>query len=156
MQSEVVLFGQANNLSTQKMAELRHKLREHNLFLKFPKPGILRALIKQSQWSSLEPIVVGPTFCAVSKSDPSSLKEAFKLLNEESRLVILGGKLHGHEFTIDGVKELIAKIPSLDALRYELVSLLQSVSGKLVDTCQAIPSALLTTLQSHKDASFKE
>lgn len=147
--NEFVLLGQMNNMSTPKLAEFRYNLRQKNIFLRFPKPGILRAYLRSSGWSVLEPAVVGPTFCAVSNREPSELKEALKLMQAERSVILLGGKALDHTFTIEGINELVTKIPSLQVLQGELVGLLQSAGQGLVQGMQAAPTMLTSSLSAH-------
>lgn len=153
-QNEIVLLGQANNMTTPKMADLRHRLRQHNLFLRFPKPGVMRAFLRQSQWSSLEHAVVGPTFCAISRCEPSKLRDALQTLKAERQIVLLGGKALDTQFTVEGAEELIMQVPSLEIMRAELVSLLQSPALALTQSTLAAPSALTASLQQHLETNL--
>lgn len=149
MASPVVILGQANNVSTPSMAELRHKLRGQNLHLRFPKPGVLRAFLRQSQWPALEDAVVGPTFCAISSGAPSELKAALRTMQGEKNVVLLGGKMLGRPFTIEGVQEIVGRMPRLDELQAQLVGVLQSPGQQLVGTCELGSRALHRTLEQH-------
>lgn len=147
MNSKVVLFGQLNNMSTPKVADLRHRLRDQSLYLRFPKPSILRAYLRQSQWSSLEPAVVGPTFCAISRAEPSQLRDALKTLQAEKNIVLLGGKLVGREFTVEGVREVVEEMPSLEVMRGQMVGLMEAAGLGLVQTLGSAPTVFTATLQ---------
>lgn len=150
--SEIVLLGQANNLSTAKMADLRHALRQQSVFLKFPKPGILRAYLGQSQWSGLQPGVIGSTFCVVSKADNPAFQMSLQKLQGERNIVLLGGKILDLQLTIEAINEFVTEIPSITALQSQLVSLLQSpalgVTSKLEASQQTMVGYLETYAQS--------
>jgi len=148
-QHDIVLLGQANNLSTPRMAQLRHKLRDQKLFLRFPKPGVLRAFLRQSKWPALEPAVVGPTFCAVSSGQPGELIAALQTLQTEPNIILLGGQAYGSQLTVEGVRELVMQVPALDQLRGQLVAVLQSAGVGLVQTCTAAPTLLAASLKTH-------
>lgn len=150
MESPVVLIGQMNNLSTPKAADLRHRLRQENLFLRFPKPGILRAYLRDSKWHDLEPAVVGPTFCAVSRSQPSELKQVISMLTAEKNIILLGGKIVDYQFTIEGMQELIMSTPSLSEMQCQLLGLLQSAGLGLTQSLQSASMALAGTLDTHR------
>ena len=148
--NEIVLLGQANNISTPKMADLRHRLRQQNLFLRFPKPGILKAFLRQSPWKALEPAVIGPTFCAVSKcTDPSQLQAALHMIQAERNIILLGGKALDTEFTVEGMQDLIACTPSLDIMRSLLLGLIQSPALGLSQALSLAPSQLTSSLDVH-------
>lgn len=155
MQSRIVLFGQANNIPTQKMAELRHRLRCQNMFLRFPKPGVLRAYLRQSKWPSLECAVVGPTFCAVSSSEPKDLQPAMETLQAEKNLLLLGGLIMNAEFTIEGCKEFINSLPMLKEQQLRLVQLMQAASLGLVQGLQLAPHTLSVLLETHKQVNLR-
>lgn len=153
-QNEIVLLGQTNNMTTPRMADLRHRLRQHNLFLRFPKSGVMRAFLRQSQWASLEPAIVGPTFCAVSRCDPSKLRDALQTLKAERQIILLGGKALDTQFTIEGMEELVMRVPSFELMRAELVSLLQSPAAAFTQTTFAAPIALTSSLKQHLVTNF--
>lgn len=147
--NEIVLLGQVNNISTHKMADLRHRLRQQNLFLRFPKPGILKAFLRQSPWKSLEPAVIGPTFCAVSKARPDELQAALQMIQAERNIVILGGKALNTEFTVEGIRDLIVSTPSLEVMRSQLLGVLQSPALSLNQALTLAPNQLASNLEAH-------
>lgn len=78
-------------MGTLEMSELRHQLRQNGILLRFPKPGILRAYLKQSPYSRLHEAVIGNTFCAISNRDPSALSAALQALEDKKNIILLGG-----------------------------------------------------------------
>jgi ribosomal protein L10 len=154
MQSNVVVLAQANHVSTPQMADLRYQLRQRKLFLRFPKPGVLRAYLRESGHEALASAVIGKTFCAVSNAEPSQIAEALSLIDNRKDIVLLGGKVLNNLLTIEGLRECVNELPRLQDLQAQLVGLLQSPAHALVGMAQAAPLGLVHALKTHQDVNL--
>lgn len=75
-------------------------------------------------------------------------------LKAERQIVLLGGKALDTQFTIEGAEELIMQVPSLEIMRAELVSLLQSPALALSQVTAAAPTALAASLKQHLETNL--
>lgn len=154
MKSKIIVLAQANHVSTPQMADLRYQLRQRNLFLRFPKPGVLRAYLRASGNEVLASAVIGKTFCAVSNAEPDQISEALSLMENRKDILLLGGKVLDNLLTIEGIRECVNELPRIRDLRSQLVGLLQSPAHALVSMTQAAPLSLVLALKTHQDTNL--
>ena len=138
------LFGEANllvvthqsGLTVSEVTSLRRRMRDAGAGYKVCKNRLVRLALEGTRFEALKPIFTGPTAIASSVDPVAAAKVCVDFAKENEKLVIVGGALGENALDLDGVKAL-AKLPSLDELRGQLVGLIQTPATKVAGVLQA-------------------
>ena len=137
----VVVVTRNLGLSVAQSTQLRQKMRDAGATYKVTKNRLAKIAIKDTDYASIEEMLVGPTALATSVDPVAAAKVAIDFAKANDKLEIVGGAMGTTLLDADGVKAL-ASMPSLDELRAKLVGLIQAPATKLATVTQA-PAAQL-------------
>ena len=118
-------------LTVSEISELRNQIREKNAVFKVAKNTLARRAIKETNFEKLDKFFVGPTSVAFSDDPVGTSKVMINYSKENENLKVIGGVMGDKELTIDEIKKL-ASLPSMDALRSQILGLLASVQTRIV------------------------
>lgn len=149
LKKPILLLIQHNNLDTPSKHALKARLAALGLSWKAPKPHILRKAVKLAGYTGLEGCIVGPTGVLLSSKKPDELQAGLRYLATQNRVLLVGGKIGDYTFSSEGIKDVIFNLPSVEALRQNLVGLLQSPSMAITASLSLAPLALAKTLDQH-------
>jgi len=144
--NEMIIAFQPEALDARKRTQICNKLSASRFSALFYPPDILRKAMCLSKWQNLAVILQSHTIIVASKS-----ARVFDLLSTTKKipeLTLLGGFVNGVLSTREGLLRY-SRLPSIQDLRSELVSLLSSPihsSGNLVQLMQL---SLLHNLDNH-------
>ena len=100
-------------------------------WFKVAKNTLARRAIKETNFEKLDKFFVGPTSVAFSDDPVGTSKVMINYSKENENLKVIGGVMGDKELTIDEIKKL-ASLPSMDALRSQILGLLASVQTRIV------------------------
>ena len=159
-------FGRANSvivahyrgLDVAAVDKLRAKLRADGAGryeYRVVKNSLLRIASEGSGVAVLKPHFTGPTAVAISYGDPVKLaKTLVDYAKENDKFALRGGMLEGRAIDTQEIATL-ATLPGLDALRSQLIGLLQATAQKVLRVLQA-PGAQIARLASARSKKLEE
>jgi len=149
--SDYVFLANYDRITVEETAELRRSLAEHNAEFHVVKNRILRLAVKSRELPDMESYLIGPTAVIVGgDSPPAVAKSLEKFKKTKDKVEIKGGLLNGKIIQPDEVQQL-AKLPSHEALKAQLLGLLNTPAQRMVTVLQAVPQSVLTLLQNKAD-----
>jgi large subunit ribosomal protein L10 len=147
-ESGAMMITHYHGLTVSQITTLRNKLRENNSGFKVVKNTLSKIALHQVGCDIANDLFFGPTGVAYSSDPVAVAKSVVDFAKENEKLVLIGGIIHGQLLTVDEVKEL-AKLPSLDVLRAQFISLLQTPATRLATVLQAPASSLARVLSAY-------
>ena len=137
----VVVITRNLGLSVAQSTELRTKMREAGASYKVAKNRLAKLALKDTDYTSIEEYLVGPTALAYSADPVAAAKAVVEFAKTNDKLEIVGGSMGSTALDANGVKAL-ASMPSLDELRGKIVGLVNAPATKVVQLVNAPASKL--------------
>ena len=139
-------------LTVKQIDELRSEMRKHGILFKITKNRITKLALVGSKYKKLENLFSGPTAVAFSEDAITSARILAKFAKKNSNLKIIGGLFEEEPLSLEDV-EKIAKLPTLDEARANIVGILTSPAQKIISILLAPGSkiAILAHAKSIKD-----
>ena len=149
--SDYVFLANYERATVDDIAELRASLVEHDAEFHVVKNSIFNVAAKERSMPDMAEHLTGQTAIIVGGANPSGVAKVLeKFFKDKEKVEIKGGVLG--EKTLDrGQIEALAKLPGLDALRQQLLGLLNQPGTSLVRVLNGVPQALLNVLQAKVD-----
>lgn len=147
----VVLTHQAG-LTVSEVSDLRQQMREVGAGFKVTKNRLAKLALKGTKFEQLEDQFSGPTAVAFSSDPIAAAKVSVEFANKNDKLTIVGGGLDDKILDTASVVAL-AKLPSLDALRAQLIGLLQAPARNLVGVVQAPAGQLARVFSAYGESN---
>lgn len=132
----IVIVTKQSGLSVAEVTELRRQIRSIGATYKVGKNTLVRRAIEGTQFSSMEPLLEGPTALSFADDPVSVSKVLVTFTKDNEKLEILGGVFGEEVLSVDSIKNL-ATLPSLDELRAKLVGILQQPAQGVASVLQA-------------------
>ena len=126
-------------------------MREAGAGFKVTKNRLAKLALKGTKFEQLEDQFSGPTAVAFSSDPIAAAKVSVEFANKNEKLTILGGGLDDKFLDAASVIAL-AKLPSLDALRAQLIGLLQAPARNLVGVVQAPAGQLARVFSAYGES----
>jgi len=143
-----VVVTHQSGLSVAEVTQLRQQVRNAGASFRVTKNRLAKRALVGTPFEPLISLFTGPTAIAFSRDPLAAAKVVVEFANRNNKLTIIGGGLAGRQLDADGVKEL-ARLPSLDELRGELVGLLQAPASRLATVLQAPAAQLARVLAAY-------
>ena len=137
----VVVITRNLGLSVAQSTELRTKMREAGASYKVAKNRLAKLALKDTDYTSIEEYLTGPTALAYSADPVAAAKAVVEFAKTNDQLEIVGGSMGSVALDANGVKAL-ASMPSLDELRGKIVGLVNAPATKVVQLVNAPASKL--------------
>jgi large subunit ribosomal protein L10 len=135
-QTSFVLVAQNKGMTVAGVSDLRRKMRAAGATYKVAKNRLASLALDGTRFQAISPLLKGPTALAWSVDPVAVAKTAVDYAKTNDKFVILGGALGSQMLDLDGIKAL-AELPSLDALRGQLVGLIQTPATRIAGVLQA-------------------
>lgn len=148
--SGVVVVTHYIGLSVAEMTGLRARLREGGGQLKVVKNRLAKIALDGKGGDAAQALFQGPVAIAYSPDPVAAPKAVADFAKENEKLVLIGGVMEDTVLDAKGV-ETLAKLPSLDQLRGQLVGLIQAPATKVAGVVQAPAGQLARVLQAYAD-----
>jgi large subunit ribosomal protein L10 len=140
-ETSFVLVAQNKGLTVADVSDLRRRMRGAGATYKVAKNRLAMLALDGTRFQGVSPLLKGPTALAWSKDPVAVAKTAVEFAKGNDKFVILGGALGVQTLNPDGVKAL-SELPSLDALRAQLLGLIQTPATRIAGVLQAPGSQL--------------
>ncbi len=132
----LVVVTHYSGLTVAEITVLRSKMRAAGANFKVTKNRLTKLALQGTAYETLTDLFTGPTAIAFSKDPVAAAKAAAEFAKGNEKLKILGGSLAGVRLDVNGVKALAA-LPSLDALRGQLVGMISTPATRIAAVIQA-------------------
>jgi len=139
-------------LTVNDMDDLRGRMREAHAGFRITKNRLTRLALAGTKFEGLRELFTGPTAIAYSEDPVAAAKVCANYAKKNEKLIILGGALDGENMDPSSVKAL-AKLPSLDELRAQIVGMISTPATRIAGVVQA-PAGQLARLLHAK--SYQE
>ncbi len=140
-ETSMVVVTRNDGMTVAQVTELRSRMRAAGATFKVAKNRLATLALDGTRFDGIAPLLKGPTALAWAHDPVAVAKVAVEFAKTNDKLVILGGALGTQTLDADGVKAL-AELPSLDALRAQLVGLIATPATRIAGVLQA-PAAQL-------------
>jgi large subunit ribosomal protein L10 len=137
----VVVVTRNLGLSVAQSTDLRTKMRDAGASYKVAKNRLAKLALKDTDYTSIEEYLTGPTALAYSADPVAAAKAVVEFAKTNDKLEIVGGSMGSTALDANGVKAL-ASMPSLDELRAKIVGLVNAPATKVVQLVNAPASKL--------------
>lgn len=146
--SDYVILTNYSGITVDETAELRAQLEEHNAEFHVVKNSSLKVAAESMGLPDFGDALNGPTAVIVGGDDsPGAAKVLTKFFKEKKKVEVKSAVLGGKMLSTDDVKAL-AELPSLDALRAQLLGLLVKPATMFVQVLNAPASDFVGVLQA--------
>ena len=114
-----------SGLKTTQTDELRLKIKEAGGTFVIVKNSLMKIILKEHKSKEFKALFNGPVALAYSEDEVSAAKISVNFSKDNDKLLILGG-IMGNKFLEQKDVLEIAELPSLDEIRAQLISLIQT------------------------------
>lgn len=150
-QSNYVFFADFTKVTVAETEELRKILADHGAEFHVVKNRILKIAAKDREFAVDESQLTGPTAIVVGgNAAPSVAKSLEKFFKDKQKLQLKGGVLDKGAISAGQISDL-AKLPSEEVLKAQLLGLFNQPATMLVRVVQAVPQGMLNVLQAKVD-----
>ena len=138
-------------LTVEEMTEFRNQARAQGVYLRVVRNTLLKRAIKGSDFECLSEALTGPTILALSQEDPGSAARVVKdFAKNHQRLEVKALAIGGKMLAASDI-DVLAKLPTLDEARAQLMSVMQAPIAKLARTMNEVPGKLVRLVAAVKD-----
>jgi large subunit ribosomal protein L10 len=146
--SEYFILADFERVTVKDVAELRSSLRPQGAEFHVVKNNIFDVAATARGLPSVKEQLKGHTSIIFGGKNPSEVaKILLKFRKDKDRLVVKCG-IFGDKKLSSADIETLSKLPSLDVLRSQFLSLLNTPATQFVRICQAVPQGVLNVLQA--------
>lgn len=146
-QSLIVVVQQIG-LTVEETGRLRSRARAEGAGIKVVKNSLARRSIADTGCQALEGLLSGPTMLAFSQSPVGAAKAVVEFASKNEKLRIVGGILQGRLLEVKAI-EALAKLPSLDELRAQLLSVVMAPATRLAGVLAAPAGQLVRVISAY-------
>ena len=147
-ETSFVLVSQNKGLTVADATNLRRRMRSAGATYKVAKNRLTVIALDGTSFQGIASLLKGPTALAWSRDPVAVAKTAMEFAKVNDKFVILGGALGKQFLNADGVKAL-AELPSLDALRAQLIGLIQTPATRIAGVLHAPAAQLARVLSAY-------
>jgi large subunit ribosomal protein L10 len=154
--SDYVFLTNYDRITVEEIAALRSLLAEHDAEFHVVKNTILGVAAGEKELPDLSEHLSGPTAIIVGGNDPAGVAKVLtKFFKDKDKVDLKVGILDDKTLTKEQI-EVLAKLPGIEALRAQLLSLLSQPGTGLVRVLNAVPQNVLNVLQAKVRAESGE
>lgn len=146
--SEVVIVTKNNGMTVAQVSELRNKAREAGASYKVAKNRLVKRILPDTRYGSLEQYFTGPTGITTSEQPVMAAKTIVEFAKDNEQLEIIAGAYGDKELSIDEIKAL-AKMPTLDELRAKIISIINTPATRIAGVTQAPAGQLARVISAY-------
>ncbi|XP_059180750.1 large ribosomal subunit protein uL10m [Centropristis striata] len=143
---KMIAVVQNNACKAEDMILLKHKLHKHGISVKFFPNQVVRPFLKDSIYSNMTPLFIGPTVMFVSKEP--KVKEMLSTLRGAPQMTLIGACIENTLLSAQGLVSY-SKLPSVTSVHGELVSGLTMLTSHTASLLQRHPAHLSALLQQY-------
>jgi len=138
-------------MTVAQMTEFRAKARDEGVYVRVVKNTLAKRAIDGTEFECLADSLTGPIVLAFSKEDPGAAARVVKEFAKDceelvTQIVAIGGEVYPASDL-----DRLAKLPTLDQARAQLLGLLQAPAGKFVRTIAEPQAKFVRLLAAYRD-----
>ena len=145
-ESAIVLVSRQSGMTVTEAQNLRARMREAGAKHRVVKNRLVKIAAEGGAFDDIRDMLTGPTSISYSDDPVGPAKALSEFAKEVDKIEILGGAMDGKVLSAAEIDKL-AKLPSLDQLRAQLIGLLNAPASKIVGVVDA-PAAKLARVFS--------
>jgi large subunit ribosomal protein L10 len=145
---ELVVVTQSLGLTVVESEKLRGNMRTAGASFKIVKNSLARLCVKDTVCEPVLDLLVGPTALAYSQCPVAAAKVAVQFAHGNEKFRVMGGVLKGRLLSTQEVEQL-AKLPSLEELRGQILGVLMAPSTKIVQILHEPASQFVRLLSAY-------
>ena len=149
--SEYVFLADYQGINAEETTELRKKLAERGAEFHVVKNSSLRLAAKEQDLPDISEHLSGHTAIVVGGEDASGVAKALDLYYKDNDKVTVKGGALGDRLLTAGEIKTLAKLPGLEVLRAQLLSLLNTSASQFVGVLGAPARGLVTVLKAKSE-----
>jgi len=150
--TNLVVVTQFSGLTVAEATDLRNKMRDAGAKFRVTKNRLALRALEGTTFKDISGLFTGATAIAYSNDAVAAAKVAVEYAKKNDKLVVVGGALEGDVLDVDRIKALAA-LPSLDELRAQFVSLIQTPATRIAGVVQAPATQLVRVLNAYAEKS---
>jgi large subunit ribosomal protein L10 len=146
--SDYVYLANYERITVEEIAELRASLSQHNAEFHVIKNSIFGVAAASKELPDLSEHLTGQTAIIVGGDNPSGVAKVIsEFFKKKDKVDLKAGILNDKALTKEEI-EMLAKLPSLEVLRAQLLGLFTQPATGLVRVLNAVPQSFLYVLQA--------
>ena len=149
-QSNSVIITHYHGLTVKQVTSLRKTLKASGAGFKIVKNTLSKIAAVNAGLSDIEHFLSGPTAIAYSADPVEAAKIVVDFAKTNEKLKIVGGIVDNQILDIKSIHQL-AKLPSLNELRGQIIGVLQAPASKIARVLQAPAATLARVFQAYAD-----
>ena len=138
-------------MTVEQMTEFRAKARSEGVYVRVVKNTLAKKAIDGTEFECLADSLVGPIILAFSREDPGAAARVVKDFAKDCEQLVTKAVAIGGEAYPAGDLDRLAKLPTLDQGRAQLLGLLQAPAGKFVRTIAEPQAKFVRLLAAYRD-----
>jgi large subunit ribosomal protein L10 len=138
-------------MTVAKMTEFRVKAREQGVYVRVVKNTLAKRAIDGTEFECLADSLSGPIILAFSKDDPGAAARVVEEFAKECEQLVTQAVAIGGEVYPPSDLARLAKLPTLEQARAQLLGLLQAPAGKFVRTIAEPQGKFVRLLAAYRD-----
>ena len=149
--AQAAIVAEYRGMTVEQMKVLRREAHDNGVYVKVVKNTLLRRAVKETDYSCLDELLVGPLAFAASEDPVAVAKVINKYAKEYDALEIKAGAMNGALLSEGEIKAL-AQLPSRDELLAKLMGTMQAPVAKFVQTLNEVPTKFARGLAAVRDS----
>ncbi|XP_053553618.1 39S ribosomal protein L10, mitochondrial [Bombina bombina] len=150
---KMVAVFQRNAAGSEDLLHLRHRLRKHDVYIKYFSNEVVKKTLPQSPLCNMLPLFIGQTFLIVSHE--VKVKEMLQSVRSLPQIQLLGACIEHSLLSRQGVLNY-SKLPSKDVLQAQLVGTLTLMASQTCSLLTQHSAQLCSILELHVKEQSKE
>jgi len=138
-------------MTVEQMTEFRAKARNEGVYVRVVKNTLAKRAIDGTEFECLADSLVGPIILAFSKEDPGAAARVVKDFAKDCEDLVTKAVAIGGEAYPASDLDRLAKLPTLDQARAQLLGLLQAPASKFVRTIAEPQAKFARLLAARRD-----
>jgi large subunit ribosomal protein L10 len=138
-------------ITVSETADLRALLAKEGAEFHVIKNTILQQAVKDLEMPEVDEMLDGPIAMVSGGDNPSGVAKILqKFHKDKNKVEVKGGALGERVLTAEEI-DALSKLPSLDALRAQLMGLLNTPAQQFVGILNAVPQSVVTVLKAYSE-----
>ena len=138
-------------MSVAQMTEFRAKARGEGVYVRVVKNTLARRAVSGTEFECLADSLSGPIILAFSQEDPGAAARVVKDFAKDCKTLVTQAVAIGGEVYPASDLDRLAKLPTLNQARAQLLGLLQAPAGKFVRTIAEPQAKFVRLLAAYRD-----
>ena len=148
--TNLVVVTQFSGLSVAEASDLRRQMRAAGATFRVTKNRLAKRAVEGTTFAPLADLFTGSSAIAYSDDPVAAARVAVAYAKDNNKLIIVGGALGGAALDRGDVRSL-AELPSLDALRAQLIGVLNAPATKIAAVLSAPAGQLARVLNAYSE-----